>query len=219
MARRSPWFSLESDNDEINLEQDVLGTDTELDETAVDDAGEDAETVDVTPDKSETAHNEQASAGGVATGNNQDELEMDPVAATESFCRKFLGLSREDMEEAVDEIKDEVIDTTDETTTDDGNDDEMNDVLVTEEESGGEVVDADDTGVDTPAIDEETTVTVTEDTEEPITTTEEEEEAMENWFRSLEEAEPVPDNPQGDDVGPNEDKDKEDGDESSEFWM
>ena len=219
MARRSPWFSLESDNDEIDLEQDVLGTDTELDETAVKNAGEDTKTVDVTPDKSETAHNEVASAGGVATGNNQDELEMDPVAATESFCRKFLGLSREDMEEAVDEIKDEVVDTTDETTTDDGNDDEMNDVLV---EDSGEVVDADDTGVDTPAIDEETTVTVTEDTEAPITTTEEEEEeAMENWFKSLEEVEPVADNPQGDDVGPNEDKDKdkEDDNESSEFWM
>ena len=105
MARRNPWFSFESDNDEIDLEQDVTGTVTELDETAVDEAGEDSETVDVTPDTNETSHNEIASAGGVATGNNADQLEMDPVAATESYIRRVFGLSREDMEEATDQIE------------------------------------------------------------------------------------------------------------------
>jgi len=105
MARRNPWFSFESDNDEIDLEQDVTGTVTELDETAVDEAGEDSETVDVTPDTNETSHNEVASAGGVATGNNADQLEMDPVAATESYIRRVFGLSREDMEEATDQIE------------------------------------------------------------------------------------------------------------------
>ena len=215
MARRNPWFSLESDNDEIDLDQDVLGTDTELDETAVDDAGDDAETVDVTPDKSETAHNELASAGGVATGNNQDQLEMDPVAATESLCRRFLGLSREDMEEAVDEIKDaEVVDTGTSEDPSSDLDDDMADAVVQEEESGGEVVDADDTGVDNPAIDDTVTVTVSDDTDATITTTEEEEAAIENWFRSLEEVEPVPDNPEGEG-----NPDEEDDDKSSEFWM
>jgi len=173
MARRSPWFSLESDNDEIDLEQDVLGTDTELDETAVDDAGDDSETVDVTPDTKETAHNEQASAGGVATGNNQDELEMDPVAATESFCRKFLGLSREDMEEAVDEIRDEVVDTTDtDTTTDNGNDDEMNDALVedSDEDSGTTVniTSPHDTHIDVNAAGDEVEVGTDAQVEEPM---------------------------------------------------
>ena len=105
MARRNPWFSFESDNDDIDLEQDVTGTVTELDETAVDEAGEDSETTDVTPDESETSHNEVASAGGVATGNNLDQLEMDPVAASESYIRRVFGLSREDMEEATDQIE------------------------------------------------------------------------------------------------------------------
>ena len=104
MARRNPWFSFESDNDEIDLEQDVTGTVTELDETAVDEAGEDSKTTDVTPSKEETAHNEVASAGGVATGNNTEQLEMDPVAASEAWIRKTFGLSREDMEESVDEV-------------------------------------------------------------------------------------------------------------------
>ena len=105
MARRNPWFSFESDNDDIDLEQDVTGTVTELDETAVDEAGEDSETTDVTPDTNETSHNEVASAGGVATGNNLDQLEMDPVAASESYIRRVFGLSREDMEEATDQIE------------------------------------------------------------------------------------------------------------------
>ena len=105
MARRNPWFSFESDNDDIDLEQDVTGTVTELDETAVDEAGEDSETTDVTPDTNETSHNEIASAGGVATGKNLDQLEMDPVAATESYIRRVFGLSREDMEEATDQIE------------------------------------------------------------------------------------------------------------------
>jgi hypothetical protein len=133
MARRSnPWFSFESDNDDIDLDQDVLGTDTELDETAVDDAGDDSETVNVTPDKSETAHNELASAGGVVVGNNADQLEMDPVAASESFIRRFLGLSREDMEEAVDEIteKAETIPDADEVSA--TGDPELDDALISD---------------------------------------------------------------------------------------
>ena len=105
IGKRNPWFSFESDNDEIDLEQDVTGTVTELDETAVDEAGEDSETTDVTPDANETSHNEVASAGGVATGNNLDQLEMDPVAASESYIRRVFGLSREDMEEATDQIE------------------------------------------------------------------------------------------------------------------
>ena len=169
MARRNPWFSLETDNDDVELDQDVLGTDTELDETAVDDAGDDAETVDVTPDTKETAHNELASAGGVATGNNQDQLEMDPVAATESFCRRFLGLSREDMEEAVDEIKDaEVVNVTDAGT----GDPEMDDALVDDEGSGTTVniTSPHETHIDINAAEDDVTVGTDAqvETEEPM---------------------------------------------------
>ena len=88
--------------------EEILDDDTIVnDETAVDDAGDDSETVNVTPDTNETSHNEVASAGGVSLGNNQDQLEMDPVAATESYILRQFGLSREDMEEAVEETIDE----------------------------------------------------------------------------------------------------------------
>ena len=47
------------------------------DETTVEeDAGKDSEVTDINPTESETAHNEQASAGGVLTGDNKDELEV-----------------------------------------------------------------------------------------------------------------------------------------------
>ena len=95
-------FSFESDDENL-MDDDVLIND----ETAVDDAGDDSETVNVTPDTKETSHNEVASAGGVSLGNNQDQLEMDPVAATESYILRQFGLSREDMEEAVEETIDE----------------------------------------------------------------------------------------------------------------
>ena len=93
-------FSMESDNDEI----DVGMTDLVKDETdVVEDAGSDTEVVDMNPSASETSHNEEASAGGIATGSNQDDLEMDPVAASEAFIRRNFGLSVEDMEEVVEE--------------------------------------------------------------------------------------------------------------------
>jgi len=93
-------FSMESDNDEI----DVGMNDLVKDETdVVEDAGSDTEVVDMNPSTSETSHNEEASAGGIATGSNQDDLEMDPVAASESFIRRNFGLSVEDMEEVVEE--------------------------------------------------------------------------------------------------------------------
>lgn len=93
-------FSMESDNDEI----DVGMNDLVKDETdVVEDAGSDTEVVDMNPSTDETAHNEEASAGGIATGSNQEDLEMDPVAASESFIRRNFGLSVEDMEEVVEE--------------------------------------------------------------------------------------------------------------------
>jgi hypothetical protein len=93
-------FSMESDNDEI----DVGMNDLVKDETdVVEDAGSDTEVVDMNPSTSETSHNEEASAGGIATGSNQDDLEMDPVAASEAFIRRNFGLSVEDMEEVVEE--------------------------------------------------------------------------------------------------------------------
>ena len=93
-------FSMESDNDEI----DVGMTDLVKNETdVVEDAGSDTEVVDMKPTEAETAHNEEASAGGIATGSNQDDLEIDPVAASESFIRRNFGLSVEDMDEVVEE--------------------------------------------------------------------------------------------------------------------
>ena len=93
-------FSMESDNDEI----DVGMNDLVKDETdVVEDAGSDTEVVDMNPTPAESAHNEEASAGGIATGSNQEDLEMDPCAATESFIRRNFGLSVEDMEEVVEE--------------------------------------------------------------------------------------------------------------------
>ena len=101
MARRYfDIFSMESDNDEI----DVGMNDLVKDETdVVEDAGSDTEVVDMNPSTSETSHNEEASAGGIATGSNQDDREMDPVAASEAFIRRNFGLSVEDMEEVVEE--------------------------------------------------------------------------------------------------------------------
>ena len=93
-------YSFESDNDEIDIDFGV----TTNDETAVDDAGEDSKTTDVSNISSEkTDHNEEASAGGVATGSNEDDIAVDPVVATENFVYKRFGLSCEDIEEAIDE--------------------------------------------------------------------------------------------------------------------
>lgn len=93
-------FSMESDNDEIDVGMnDLVKNETDV----VEDAGSDTEVVDMNPSTAETAHNEEASAGGIATGSNQDDLEMDPVAASEAFIRRNFGLSVEDMEEVVEE--------------------------------------------------------------------------------------------------------------------
>jgi hypothetical protein len=95
-------FSLEADNDDIDI--DVSKSVTINDETAVDEAGSDSEVTDVSDISEKTAaHNEAASAGGVATGNNVEQISMDPVAASESYILRHFGLSREDLEEAVEE--------------------------------------------------------------------------------------------------------------------
>ena len=215
MARRNPWFSFESDNDDIDLEQDVTGTVTELDETAVDEAGEDSETTDVTPDTNETSHNEVASAGGVATGNNLDQLEMDPVAASESYIRRVFGLSREDMEEATDQIeaKSEAIS---EEPVGSG-DSEVDSYVSDAEESGGEVIDADETGIDEPALDSgSVTIIATGDVVDGDSGDDDTDEAMEDWYRSLEGDDGCDDKEKGcDDKKDNSDDD----DESSEWWM
>ena len=215
MARRNPWFSFESDNDDIDLEQDVTGTVTELDETAVDEAGEDSETVDVTPDVNETSHNEIASAGGVATGNNLDQLEMDPVAATESYIRRVFGLSREDMDEATDQIEAKA-DAISEEPVGSG-DSEVDSYVSDAEEFGGEVIDADETGIDEPALDSgSVTIIATGDVVDGDSGDDDTDEAMENWYRSLEGDDGCDDKEKGcDDKKDNSDND----DESSELWM
>ena len=40
------------------------------------DAGKDSEVKDAKPTEAETEHNEEASAGGILTGDNKDELEV-----------------------------------------------------------------------------------------------------------------------------------------------
>ena len=87
-------YSMEADNDEIDI--DV--SETTNDETAVTEAGTDTEATDVSNIDTETeAHNELASTGGVATGSDTADMEMDPVAATEAYCFKTFSLSAEDM--------------------------------------------------------------------------------------------------------------------------
>lgn len=93
-------YSMEADNDEIDID---FGTTTN-DETAVDAAGDDSQTTDVSNiSEDKTNHNEEASAGGVATGSNEDDIAVDPVVATESLVYNRFGLSREDIEETIEE--------------------------------------------------------------------------------------------------------------------
>jgi hypothetical protein len=94
-------YSMEADNDEINIDF----KETTNDETAVDDAGSDSVTTDVSNISEEkTDHNEEASAGGVATGSNEDDIAVDPVVATESYLWKEFGISSEDVDRNVAEV-------------------------------------------------------------------------------------------------------------------
>ena len=93
-------YSMEADNDEIELDAGV----TTNDETAVTEAGTDTTAADVSNIDTKTeAHNEQASTGGVATGSDTSDMEMDPVAATEAYISRQFGLSLEDVEETIEE--------------------------------------------------------------------------------------------------------------------
>jgi hypothetical protein len=152
-------FSFEDEN---VMDDDVLVND----ETAVDQPNDDSKVVDMDPTTAETSHNEEASAGGVSTGNNQETISMDPVAATESYILRQFGLSREDMEEGTVETIDEAETIPNADTLGDEEDSDIvstavieNPIIagepgaVADEEvpSGGEVVDADETpdlGVD-----------------------------------------------------------------------
>ena len=93
-------YSMEADNDEI----DVCMESQVNDETAVTEAGTDTEATDVSNIDTKTeAHNEQASTGGVATGSDTSDIEMDPVAATEAYVFKNFSLSAEDIAAEVEE--------------------------------------------------------------------------------------------------------------------
>ena len=96
-------YSMEADNDEI----DVCMKSQVNNETAVTEAGTDTKAEDVSKIDTKTeAHNEQASTGGVATGSDSSDMEMDPVAATEAFCFKAFSMSAEDLaNEVEDNIK------------------------------------------------------------------------------------------------------------------
>ena len=91
-------YSMEADNDEIDI--DV--SETINDETAVTEAGTDTEATDVSNIDTKTeAHNELASTGGVATGSDTSDMEMDPVGATEAYCFKTFSLSAEEMSNSI----------------------------------------------------------------------------------------------------------------------
>ena len=93
-------YSMEADNDEI----DVCMKSQVNNETAVTEAGTDTKAEDVSNIDTKTeAHNELASTGGVATGSDTADMEMDPVAATESYVNHTFGLSVEDVEETIEE--------------------------------------------------------------------------------------------------------------------
>ena len=93
-------YSMEADNDEI----DVCMKSQVNNETAVTEAGTDTEATDVSNISEKTeAHNELASTGGVATGSDIADMEMDPVAATESYCFKRFSMSAEDIAAEVEE--------------------------------------------------------------------------------------------------------------------
>ncbi len=93
-------MSIEADNDEI----DVCMKSQVNDDTAVTEAGTDTKATDVSGIDTKTeAHNELASTGGVATGSDTSNMEMDPVAATEAFCFKEFSLSAEDIANTVEE--------------------------------------------------------------------------------------------------------------------
>jgi len=142
-------YSFESDNDEINIDFGV----TTNDETAVDDAGEDSKTTDVSNISSEkTDHNEEASAGGVATGSNEDDIAVDPVAATESFIWKEFGISAEDVDRTVADVVQEAEQIPDESKLANDDYDEYGMIKDPDLEAvgvynAGAVVDADDTTV------------------------------------------------------------------------
>ena len=140
-------FSMEADNDDIDI--DVSKSVTINDETAVDEAGSDSEVTDVSNISEKTeAHNEAASAGGVSTGNNVEEISMDPVAASESYIFKQFGLSVEDLDEAVsDTIKES------EEIPDVKVDEDDSDLADTAVPSGGEVVTAYENNLDETHVD------------------------------------------------------------------
>ena len=61
----------ELESDEVSI-TDLVDNETTIEE----DAGKDSEVKDAKPTETETEHNEEASAGGVLTGDNKDELEV-----------------------------------------------------------------------------------------------------------------------------------------------
>ena len=64
-------LSISDETDEVSM------TDLVEDETTVEeDAGKDSEVTDINISQDDSAHNEEASAGGILTGDNKDELEV-----------------------------------------------------------------------------------------------------------------------------------------------
>ena len=67
-----PAYSLEETGEDGVCMQCLVDNETTVEE----DAGKDSEVKDSKPTEAETEHNEEASAGGVLTGDNKDELEV-----------------------------------------------------------------------------------------------------------------------------------------------
>ena len=67
-----PAYSLEETGEDGVCMQCLVEDET----TTEEDAGKDSKVKDAKPTEAETEHNEEASAGGVLTGDNKDELEV-----------------------------------------------------------------------------------------------------------------------------------------------
>ena len=67
-----PAYSLEETGEDGVCMQCLVEDETTVEE----DAGKDSEVKDAKPTEAETEHNEEASAGGILTGDNKDELEV-----------------------------------------------------------------------------------------------------------------------------------------------
>lgn len=79
-------LTVSDETDEVSM-TDLVENETTVEE----DAGKDSEVTDIKIPQDDSAHNEEASSGGVVTPDNKDDLEVEPTseASTEGFVDNF----------------------------------------------------------------------------------------------------------------------------------